>query len=97
MDELDELRQRRQQAHAEEQQLAKEIAQLEAMVKPAMDAAALARFGAVKTAHPEKAIRCLVACAQLVKSGRRPISDAVLKELLMQLEPAQRQIKIRRV
>ena len=96
MDELDELRQQRAQAIAEEQQLAKEIAQLEAMVKPAMDAAALSRFGAVKAAHPEKAIRCLVACAQLVRQGRG-IDDATLKELLVKLEPAQRNIKIRRV
>jgi DNA-binding TFAR19-related protein (PDSD5 family) len=96
MDGLDELQERRAQQLAEEQQLAKEIAQLEAMVTPAMDAAALARFGAVKAAHPEKAIRCLVACAQLVKQGRR-IDDAGLKELLVRLEPAQRKTMIRRV
>jgi DNA-binding TFAR19-related protein (PDSD5 family) len=100
MDELDGLRQNRiarlQQKQEEEQQLAKQIQQLEDMVRPAMSKDALVRFGNLKAGHPEKAIKALVAMAQLVGKGRS-IDDALLREILVRLEPPQREIKIRRV
>ena len=100
MDELDELRQRKvaamQQQHAEGQQLAKQIEQLEAMVRPVLTREALLRFGTLKAAHPEKAIRALVALAQAVGKGVKSIDDAQLRALLVALEPQQREIKINR-
>ncbi len=100
MDELDALRQRKmaalQQQQAEGQQLAKQIEQLEAMVRPALSREALLRFGTLKSAHPEKAIRALVALAQAVGKGVTSIDDAQLRALLVSLEPQQREIKINR-
>ena len=100
MDELDELRQRKirqmQNASGEEEQLAKQIEQLEAMVRPILSKEALLRFGALKSAHPEKAIRALVALAQLVGRGHKSVDDAQLRQLLITIEPPKREMKIRR-
>ncbi|MEK6822826.1 MAG: DNA-binding protein, partial [Nanoarchaeota archaeon] len=85
-----------QQQQAEGQQLAKQIEQLEAMVRPALSREALLRFGTLKSAHPEKAIRALVALAQAVGKGVTSIDDAQLRALLVSLEPQQREIKINR-
>ena len=101
MDELAELRRRRtaqlEQSRGEQEQLAKQIEQLEGMVLPALTRDAAVRFGTLKTAHPEKAIRALVAMAQLIGRGERSIDDARLRALLVQLEPPQKEIKIKRV
>ena len=85
-----------QNAQGEEQQLAKQIEQLEAMVLPHLSREALLRFGALKSAHPEKAIKALVACAQLIGKGERQIDDARLRTILIALEPPVRETKIRR-
>ena len=100
MDELDELRRqkltRMAEARDEQQQLAKQIEQLEAMVRPAMSREALLRFGTLKSAHPEKAIRALVAMAQMVGKGQA-IDDGTLRRILVALEPQTREIRIKRV
>lgn len=97
MDELDELRQQRLQAEQQERaQFAKQVEQLETMVHAKMDRDALARYGALKAAHPEKAVKALVALAQLVSKGAG-IDDATLKRVLIALEPQKKQMTIRRV
>jgi programmed cell death protein 5 len=104
MSELDEIRKRKfaalqkQQAtaQAEEQKLVQQVAQLEAAVKPLLTREALVRYGTIKAAYPEKAIQVLVVVAQLAQAGRlTSVDDAMLKKLLAQLTPKQRETQIR--
>ena len=70
------------------------MAQLEGMVKPLLTKEALERYGTIKTAFPEKAIQVLVVIAQLAQSGRiSTVDDALLKKLLIQLTPQQRETR----
>ena len=103
MSELNEIRKRKiaqfqqgqQNSQSEEQKLRAQVAQLEGMVKPLLTKDALVRFGTIKTAFPEKAIQVLVAIAQLAQAGRiKNVDDEMLKKLLTQLTPKQRETKI---
>jgi programmed cell death protein 5 len=103
MSELDEIRKRKiaqlqkqqQAAASEEQKLASQVAQLEGMVKPLLTKEALTRYGTIKTAFPEKAMQVLVVIAQLAQAGRiKSVDDGMLKKLLIQLTPKQRETKI---
>ena len=68
---------------------------MEGMVKPLLTKDALVRFGTIKAAFPEKAVQVLVVIAQLAQAGRiKNVDDAMLKKLLAQLAPKQRETKI---
>ena len=110
MDELEALRRkrlsqlRRQQEQAmaqqaqEEAQLQSQIEQLEAVVRQVLTKDALARYGNIKAAHPEKAIQVLVVLGQLIQQrGMTSINDDQLKQILNQLQPEKKDFKIRRI
>ena len=109
MDELEEIKRKkleefkRQQAEglqsqAEEQvQFQQQIEQLEAVVKQVMTKDALLRYGNIKAAHPEKAMQLLAVLAQLIQQGKiQQINDLQLKDILRQVTPKKREIKITR-
>ncbi len=110
MNELDELKKKRlqqlqqkqqqafQQQAQEEAQLQQQIEQLEAVVKQAFTKDALQRYGNLKAAHPEKAIKVLVILGQLMQSGKisDKVTDEQFKLLLMQIEPKKQEFNIKR-
>ena len=86
-----------QQAAMEQHKLQQQIAQLEGMVKPMLSKEALTRYGAIKIAHPEKAIQVLVLVAQAMQSGHNKIiDDTTFKTILQKLTPEKKNITIKR-
>ena len=72
----------------EQQKLQQEFLALETAVKNYFTKEALMRYGALKTAHPEAAIKTIASIAQLVQSGHitEKITDQELKAYLMQIQ-----------
>jgi programmed cell death protein 5 len=109
MDELEELKKKRlqelqqkqqesmQQQAQQEAQLQQQIQQLEQAVKQFLSKEALERYGNLKAAHPEKAVKLLVILAQLAQSGKitNQVADVQLKELLKQMEPKKKDFNIK--
>jgi DNA-binding TFAR19-related protein (PDSD5 family) len=103
MDELDALRLRKLQARqralgqqpSEEEVLARQVEQLEGAARAALTREALARYGNIKASHPEKAVQLLAVIAQLISRGVTSIDDAMLRELLVRLEPPRRETRIK--
>lgn len=109
MGELDELRDARlrelqgqlgqQQAESEEDaKLQQELEALEAVIKTRLTKEALARYGSLKTAFPEKAVQLLVLLGQAMQKGqiRSLITDEQLKQILMKLTPPKKDFTITR-
>ncbi|MFH1590985.1 MAG: DNA-binding protein [archaeon] len=109
MDKIDEIRARKLQEIVEQQtqqnaaqaendaQFAQEVANLEAQIKRMMTKDAVQRYGTLKTAHPEKAVKVLVIIGRMVEKGQLTvIDDEALKALLRQMEAPRRDISIRR-
>ena len=109
-DELEELRKRKlaelqaQQSNSiqkqaqEEEQVQAQIAELENLVKQYLEKDALVRYGNLKVAHTEKAIKVLAVLAQMIKQGRitRKIDDSNFREILKTLEPKKKEFNITR-
>lgn len=86
-----------QQQLQEETQLQQQIQQLEQFVKQFFTKEALARYGNLKTAHPDKAVQLLVLLAQAIQTKQiSMIDDLTLKEILKKLTPEKKEIKIRK-
>ena len=90
--------QQQQQGNAQMQQemaLQQQMEQLEALVKRHLSKQALERYGNLKVAHPETTMQLTVVLARLIQEGRvKEVSDAKLKELLIQIIPKKRDINI---
>ena len=108
MDELEELKRRKleelkirqaeslQQQSEEQAQLQQQIEQLEAVVKQLFTKDALSRYGNLKAAHPEKAVKILVVIGQMMQQGNiQKIDDNMLIEILKQLTPEKKEFKIK--
>ena len=81
-----------QQAEIQQQVLA-----LESFVKARLTKEALARYGNLKTAHPEKALQLLAILAQAIRTQNiKQINDEQLKDLLKRMEPKKHDFKIKR-
>ncbi len=110
MDDLEEIKKRklmelqaRQQESLhnqvqEEEQIQDQISQLETLVKQYLTREALERYGNLKTAHTEKAVRVLAVLGQMIQSGqiKSQINDIQFKEILKQLEPKKKEFTIKR-
>ncbi len=96
---LEELMKLQQQKAGEQAQIQEQIGQMEEVVRQFLSKEALARYGSLKSGHPEKALQLLVVLFQAVQKGqvKGQIEDTLLKKILEQLTPAKRDIKIRRV
>ncbi|HLD86596.1 MAG TPA: DNA-binding protein [Candidatus Nanoarchaeia archaeon] len=104
MSELDEIRRRKledlkrsqSQKSNHEQKIDQQIEQLESMVKPLFTKDALTRYGTIKAAYPDRAVQVLLVLAQAAKKGQvSQVDDKLLKDILLQLTPKQRETKIR--
>ena len=83
----DQLQNQPSQRDQEEAEAAQQINALEEVVKAHLSKEALQRFGTLKLAHPETAMRLVVAIAQAIESGRIQgmLSDEHLLSALKQL------------
>ncbi len=91
MDEDDYRRELDEQARLEQQ-----IQQLEMLVRSRFTKGALERFGALKSAHPEKAVQVLLILGQLIDAGKaKTVDENQLRELLSHISP-RRDFKIQR-
>ena len=80
----------------EKQKVQQQVQALEAFAKQWMAAEAVARFGALKAAHPQKALQVAALVVQLAQQGqlRGKIGDAELKALLARMEPQRKETRI---
>ncbi len=83
----------------EQGKLQQQIAQVEAVAKQFLSNEAIARYGSVKSAHPQKAMQVIAIIAQLAQQGqlREKLSDEEFKQLLLQLEPKRHTTRISRI
>lgn len=81
----------------EEAQFASQLAQLETIIKTKMTKDAITRLGNLKAAHPTRAAQAIAVIAQFIQSGKvQIIDDALLKEILEQLQPEKKEFKLTR-
>ena len=98
MDELEQIRQRKlaEMQSSDVGRAAEQVAQAEVIVKKAMTKEAVQRYGTVKLAHPEVAMGALAVMFQMLQTGKlQHVTDDTLKELLKNISPKKRDIKIR--
>lgn len=83
----------------EQLKLQQQIQMLEDMVKRSMTREAVARYGNIKSAHPEMALKLITILGQAISSSRLQgqITDEQLKEILQQLQSPKHEFKVRRV
>ena len=88
-----------QQQSEEQAQIQQQIEAMENVVKQFFTKEALARYGNLRAAHPEKSIQLLLILFQAIKTGqiKNKIDDSTLKKLLERLTPKKKEIKIKRV
>ncbi|MBI5392187.1 hypothetical protein HZB00_04250 [Candidatus Woesearchaeota archaeon] len=87
-----------EQEGVNEQKVQQQITALENIAKQFMSSEAITRYGALKSAHPQKALQVVAIISQLAQQGqvKEKLTDAQFKQLLMQLEPQKRETKIKR-
>ena len=99
LEELMRLQNAKTHQQDENVQLQQQLEEMETAVKQFFTKEALVRFGNLKTAHKEKALQLIVVLFQAIQKGQvqGQIDDGLLKKILGQLTPKQRDIKINRV
>lgn len=87
-----------EQETQEKIKLQNQILEVEKMVKNYMTNEAIARYGNLKSAHPEKALGSIALIARLIQENKitEKITDDQFKQLLMNMEPGKRESKISR-
>ena len=80
----------------QQRQLLKQVEALEATVKAYLSREAITRYGTLKAAHTDKAMRVLVVLAQLIQAKQitKKLSDQEFKAILMQLQQPKQKTKI---
>jgi programmed cell death protein 5 len=103
MEELEELRKRKlamlqqqvQQQQEEQLNAEQQIAALESLVKPRLTKDAASRFGNLKAGQPQTALQLLVILGQLIQAGKlAAVDDKILVEILKEIQPRKKEIKI---
>ena len=93
---LRELQEQRESQAAEEQKMMQQVNAIESMARQVMTPEAIARYGTLKTAHPEKALQAIAMIAQAAaqKQIAEKVTDEQFKNLLLKLEPENKKTKI---
>lgn len=76
----------------------KQVEVLEKVAKEYLSKEAIARYGNLKSAHPEKAIKAMTVLLQLIQQGyiKNPLTDEEFKNLLMQMDGNVKSFTIRK-
>ena len=90
--------QKNQQAD-EQAKLQQQVELMENAVRQVLTKEALERYGNIKAAHKETALQLVVGIFQAVQKGQigGKIDDATLKQILEQITPKKKEIKIKRI
>jgi|SRR3989344_96874 len=99
MQELENQAQSQLQNQLKEQlALQQQVEQLEIIVKQYLTKEAIARYGNLRAAHPEKAIQVLTVIGQALQTGQitGKIDDNMLKQLLQQMQKPKKEFKMMR-
>ena len=82
----------------EQAALAQQLGMIESRAKQKMSREAISRYGNLKTAHPETAIKAISLIAQAVSSGqvKEPISDEEFRTLLYTIQQGKKEFKFRK-
>lgn len=75
------------------QQLQENVAMLESAAKKIMSKEAVSRYGNLKLAHPETALKAIIIVAQAAQSGYKEIDDKQFKEILIEIQKQEKQNK----
>lgn len=72
----------------EQQRIQQEFLKIETQVKHYLTKEAIMRYGTLKTAHPETAVKAIVGIMQAIQNGQitEKITDQELKKFLMQIQ-----------
>ena len=100
LEKLMQLRQEKmQQQTQEEMQLQHQIEYMENIVKQFFTKEALIRYGNLKTAHSDIALKLLAVLYRTIQSNqiKNKIDDSTLKKVLEQLTPKKKDINIKRI
>ena len=83
----------------DQQQMQEQITQLEGLVKQYLTKDALQRYGNLRIAHQEKAVRVLAILGQMIQAGhiKNQIDDTQFREILKRLEPKKTEFNIKRI
>lgn len=78
-------------------ELIQQIALLENIAKQNMSKEAIARYGNLKLAHPETALKVIAAIAQAAQLGQlhETLSDVQFKQLLLDLQQGKKQFNLK--
>jgi DNA-binding TFAR19-related protein (PDSD5 family) len=76
----------------EYEKMAQQVIALEKIAKPLMSKEAISRYGNLKAAHPETAIKSIAIVAQAIQMGqlRQILSDSEFKEILIEIQKGKR-------
>jgi DNA-binding TFAR19-related protein (PDSD5 family) len=77
----------------------KEIERLEQLGKQYLDHEALTRYGTLKAAYPEKALKVIMYIANMAQMGKaqEKINDKDFKEILKVMDEGKKEYKIKRI
>lgn len=77
--------------------LIQQIAMLENIAKENMTKEAIARYGNLKLAHPETALKAVAAIAQAAQLGQisEPLDDIQFKQILLNLQQGKKQFNLK--
>lgn len=101
MSDLEELRRKRleqlQQKQQDIEEFQQQVETLENYVKQRLTKEALSRYGNLKSAHPEKAVRVLTVLAQVLQTGQlQTVNDEQLKDILTRMQEPKKDFKFTR-
>lgn len=94
----EDINERVQQELKEQAQLKQQILMLENIAKKFLTREAIERYGTLKSAHPELAVKAIAIIAQAAQQGeiKETITDDMFKNMLKQIQAPKRDIKITR-
>lgn len=77
-------------------ELQKQFETIEQKVKQYLSKEAIARYGNIKAAHPDKAVQVVSMLAQLIQSQQitEKLDDATFKEILSRMQVSKKEFKI---
>ena len=104
MDDIEQIKQRRllelqqkniQNQINQQQKFQTQVDALEDLARRVLSKEALARYGNIKSAHPELAMKILVVIAQIMQQTNvKELTDEQFKEVLQHIIPEKRETKI---
>jgi len=83
----------------EQQKLQQQIMEIEKLAKQQMTNEAISRYGALKSAHQERALQAIAVIARLAQENqiKEKITDEQFKSLLQQLDSEKKEFKIKKI